>query len=107
MRKRPCSNFREISRAKSERTEGMGDDNTLTLYWLKQGAGKFTPATPPSAGFACSILPFTSFIARDRRLPAYSHYGFSLSSDTSKVRAHRGRLAAALRHWRSDQEHCR
>ena len=41
-RNRPRSNFRAMTRAKSERTEWMADGNTPTLYWLKQGAGKFT-----------------------------------------------------------------
>src|SRR6266566_23665 len=42
MRKRPAWNFPQMIRAKSERTEWMADDNTLTLYWLKPDAGKFT-----------------------------------------------------------------
>src|SRR5881398_4204293 len=61
-RNRPCSNFRAMTRAKSERTEWMSRGNTPILYWLKQGAGKSTLPRHPCDTASSAMFDFVVYL---------------------------------------------
>src|SRR5216110_600350 len=61
-RNRPWSNFRAMTRAKSERTEWMSRGNTPILYWLKQGAGKSTLPRHPCDTTSSAMFDFVVYL---------------------------------------------
>src|SRR5437870_5474919 len=61
-RNRPWSNFRAMTRAKSERTEWMSRGNTPILYWLKQPAGKSTLPRHPCDIASSAMLDFVVYL---------------------------------------------
>src|SRR5216110_3076503 len=61
-RNRPWSNFRAMTRAKSERTEWMSRGNTPILYWLKQGAGKSTLPRHPCDTASSAMFDFVVYL---------------------------------------------